>query len=104
MYITNYKHLCLVTTQSISPHSVWAKWANDSFEERLKSLNHLFLKYKRANIGKELKNKIGLIQDKLSDDLKYQLASKMEIISIKPDLDSWKEKNSPYLNCVPEIQ
>lgn len=102
--ISHYKHLCLVTTQPISPHSVWAKWPNDSFEERLKSLNHLFLNYKRDNIGKELKNKIGFIQDKLSDDLKYQLASKMEIISIKPDLDSWIEKNSPYLNCVPEIQ
>lgn len=102
--IFKYKKLYLVTTQPISPSCVWYKWYSAELEERIKSFNHLFLSYKRLRLGIGLRNKIEFIQAKLSDNIKCQLASKMEIICIEPNLDDWIDKNISYLNCVPEIQ
>ena len=99
-----YQNLLLITTQSISPLSQWHKWASGNLEDRLKILNQLLDNNVRKKLSDELNEKIDYIQSKLTGEERIQLAKKLEIIFIEPNLDAWIERNQPYLNFVPEIQ
>lgn len=101
--IKRYQHLLLVTTQSISSSSAWNKWSTGKVDDRLKVLNHLFHKNKRAKLSKELNEKIDYIHSRLTDEIKMQLIKKLEIIFIEPTLEDWISRNQPYLNSVPDI-
>ena len=102
--INNYRNLLMITTQSVSPTSRWHNWCSGNLEDRLKSLNHLLDKSARKRLSDELNEKIDYIQSKLTDEVKTQLVTKLEIIFIEPSLDDWMARNQPYLNFVPEIQ
>ena len=102
--ITNYRNLLMITTQSVSPSSRWHNWCSGNLEDRLKSLNHLLDKSARKRLSDELNEKIDYIQSKLTDEVKTQLATKLEIIFIEPSIDDWMIRNQPYLNFIPEIQ
>ncbi len=102
--INNYRNLLMITTQSVSPSSRWHNWCFGNLEDRLQSLNHLLDKSARKRLSDELNEKIDYIQSKLTDEVKTQLVTKLEIIFIEPSFDDWMASNQPYLNFVPEIQ